>query len=143
MERILSISLTPAMERILSLEQEAQLIQWIEEEIDLNQTVTKDRIKKRVCTMFTERVGKPRDSVSDDWWLNFRNRHPEIKLKLVKFQDLKRPDAAKTLDKAGFWERAWEIIERNRIKPQNVVNIDEKGILFTKSNFKVIFTYKY
>ncbi|KAM9986596.1 hypothetical protein ACTFIY_011024 [Dictyostelium cf. discoideum] len=62
-----------SMERILSLDQEAQLIQWIEEEIDLNHAVTKDRIKKRVCTMFTERVGKPRDSVSDDWWLNFRN----------------------------------------------------------------------
>ncbi|KAM9984741.1 hypothetical protein ACTFIY_009170 [Dictyostelium cf. discoideum] len=37
-----------SMERILSLDQEAQLIQWIEEEIDLNHAVTKDRIKKRV-----------------------------------------------------------------------------------------------
>ncbi|KAM9960849.1 hypothetical protein ACTFIW_010005 [Dictyostelium discoideum] len=46
----------------------AQLIQWIEDEIDLNRAVTKDRVKKRVCTMYTERVGKPRDSVSDDWW---------------------------------------------------------------------------
>ncbi|KAM9956335.1 hypothetical protein ACTFIR_003048 [Dictyostelium discoideum] len=88
--------------------------------------------------MYTERVGKSRDTVSDDWWLNFRNRHPEIKLKLLKFQDQKRIDAAKDLDKAAFWLRAWEIIQKNKIKPENVVNIDEKGILFTKSNSKVV-----
>ncbi|KAM9992789.1 hypothetical protein ACTFIY_010253 [Dictyostelium cf. discoideum] len=123
-------------ERILSLEQESLLIKWIEDEIDLNHAVTKDRIKKKVCTMYTERVGKSRDTVSDDWWLNFRNRHPEIKLKLLKFQDQKRIDATKDLDKAAFWLRAWEII--HKIKPENVVNIDEKGILFTKSNSKVV-----
>ncbi|KAM9997064.1 hypothetical protein ACTFIZ_002027 [Dictyostelium cf. discoideum] len=98
-------------ERILSLEQKSLLIKWMEDEIDLNHAVTKDRIKKR---------------------------HPEIKLKLLKFQDQKRIDAAKDLDKAAFWLRAWEIIHKNKIKPENVVNIDEKGILFTKSNSKVV-----
>ncbi|GAM25330.1 hypothetical protein SAMD00019534_085040, partial [Acytostelium subglobosum LB1] len=81
----------PSTKRLLEAEQEDMLVKEIEMSFAHYKPMTKRQVLTRVVEMFTERTGTSRDKLpSDDWWKEFKKRHPTLKLRKLKQQDLVR-----------------------------------------------------
>ncbi|KAM9990283.1 hypothetical protein ACTFIY_006334 [Dictyostelium cf. discoideum] len=107
--------------RLLLAEQEKSLLKYLEEIINNNIAVTKEMVLDMVLSLFKERTGITKESISNEWWREFKQRNPNIKLKNISFQD-----------------KIWDVVTTKQISPELIFNEDEKGVVFTKAKKRVI-----
>ncbi|KAM9980555.1 hypothetical protein ACTFIY_002845 [Dictyostelium cf. discoideum] len=124
--------------RLLLAEQEKSLLKDLEEIINNNIAVTKEMVLDMVLSLYKERTGITKESISNEWWREFKQRNPNIKLKNISFQDKARLEAEKTLDIKAFWQKIWDVVTTKQISPEFIFNVDEKGVVFTKAKKRVI-----
>ncbi|KAM9995760.1 hypothetical protein ACTFIY_001934 [Dictyostelium cf. discoideum] len=118
-------------------EQEKILLKDLEI-INNNIAVTKEMVLDMVLSLYKERTGITKESISNEWWREFKQRNPNLKLKNISFQDKARLEAEKTLDIKAFWQKIWDVVTTKQISPEFIFNVDEKGVVFTKAKKRVI-----
>ncbi|EFA78111.1 hypothetical protein PPL_08759 [Heterostelium album PN500] len=124
--------------RYLTEAEELEMIKMVEESNTKNIPITKENILNWVVGKVYDKYGYTMSRhPGRDWWTKLKQKHPILKLRKVKFQDEARLKAEKEADIQGFIKSVHKVIVENQIQPKNVINSDEKGVLFTKMNQKV------
>ncbi|EFA74944.1 hypothetical protein PPL_11978 [Heterostelium album PN500] len=124
--------------RYLTEAEELEMIKMVEESNTKNIPITKENILNWVVGKVYDKYGYTMSRhPGRDWWTKLKQKYPILKLRKVKFQDEAILKAEKEADIQGFIQRVHKVIVENQIQPKNVINSDEKGVLFTKMNQKV------
>ncbi|EFA81388.1 hypothetical protein PPL_05373 [Heterostelium album PN500] len=123
--------------RYLTEAEELEMIKMVEESNTKNIPITKENILNWVVGKVYDKYGYTMSRhPGGDWWTKLKQKYPILKLRKVKFQDEARLKAEKEADIQGFIKSVHKVIVENQIQPKNVINSDEKGVLFTKMNQK-------
>ncbi|KAN0033051.1 hypothetical protein ACTA71_011259 [Dictyostelium dimigraforme] len=70
--------------RILSKDQEAQLLVELEQIIDQGIPVTREMAMDMALKLYKDRTGIAKETLSDEWWRVYRKDNPSVKLKITK-----------------------------------------------------------
>jgi hypothetical protein len=111
--------------RHLSKDQEARLVSWILRQESLGYAPSHSQI--RTCVEALLKQQNNEQKVRLNWVSKFIKRHPEIKNKRGRRQEANRFNSF--TPKAVHWYFDIREKEYGWIKPENVVNVDEGGIM--------------
>ena len=65
-----------------------------------------------------------------NWHNRFLARHSEVKLRYAQYLEKCRAKAAASIEEQRKWyKKLWSLIWQYNIKPDNIWNLDEKGII--------------
>jgi hypothetical protein len=70
--------------------------------------------------------------IGKNWHFGFLNRHQTIKKKLSQPIDRNRLTACTPANLESFYKLLKQIVNENRIKLRNILNMDEKGFIMGK-----------
>jgi hypothetical protein len=111
--------------QLLYKSQEAILITWILRQEALGYTPSHSQVRATVAALLRQQ-GRERP-IGIHWLARFIKRHPEIDTKVVKRQEAARFNSFTPM--AVNWYFDIRESEYGWIKPENMVNVDEGGIM--------------
>jgi Tc5 transposase DNA-binding domain len=110
-----------ADEQLLTPAQEEILVKWIKVQGHRGVPMT----YRSVAHAAGEISGKP---VGEVWPKRFRKRHPDLKMKKTTGLEKARAKALNPSAVNGFYDMLSDVIKEYDILPENIYNMDEKGI---------------
>jgi len=128
--------------QILAAGEEKALVQWILEVSEHGYPPRKGQVRQMAEDVRQRRLAKINDasmilveypSIGDEWVDRFIRRHPCLKTTFARRIDASRMKEI-TADAILLWlNETWETIEKFRINPQNIYNMDESGFAIGSS----------
>jgi hypothetical protein len=83
---------------------------------------------------------KVSDTIGKNWITQFLNRHPVLAAKLARRMDRQRVFASNATIIADHFKKLGKIIQRERFRPHQISNVDEKGIILGYSSMSKVIT---
>ena len=108
-------------EQLLSAAQEEVLVAWIKVMGKRGLPMTPHLVRDRVADL----IGKP---VGESWVDRFKKRHPDLKIKWTTSLEKCRAECLNPTLVNEFYDLLEEVICTYNITPENIYNMDEKGV---------------
>src|SRR5204862_2710986 len=108
-------------EQLLSAAQEEVLVAWIKVMGKRGLPMTPHLVRDRVADL----IGKP---VGESWVDRFKKRHPDLKIKWTTSLEKCHAECLNPTLVNEFYDLLEEVICAYNITPENIYNMDEKGI---------------
>ncbi len=105
--------LTPPQERVLA--------EWAKELAKRAIPWTKDMLREKAQLICKKEV-------SEKWVYRFLKRNPDLKLRWTQGLESPRAGALNETVVAEFYQLLAETVEKYQVKPENIYNMDEKGV---------------
>lgn len=110
-----------AHEQNLSPAQEQILVDWVKVQGQRGIPLS----LASVTDYASDIAGKP---MGDSWIRRFRSRHPDLSLKMTSSLEECRASSLTPAAVAGFYDLLEEVVTQYQVPPENIYNMDEKGI---------------
>ena len=107
--------------------EELELMNWIGQMVDHGFIVTKTDILNKATTMYQTKT-KSSKTVSNGWYDDFRERHPELVKRACSHITQLRIQSQQPERISHFFTTLDTIIKQNNISPDRIYNCDETGI---------------
>jgi hypothetical protein len=114
-------SLAAESQQCLSYTQETQLVDWIKEMGRRGLPMTPALIIEYASEIHGKRLG-------EKWLRLFRKRNPDLKARWASGLEACRAQAVNRTVVSEFYDILQELVETYQIPPENIYNMDEKGI---------------
>ncbi len=106
---------------LLTPPQERGLADWAKELAKRAIPWTKDTLREKAQLICKKQV-------SDNWIYRFIKRNPDLKLRWTQGLESPRAGALNEAIVAEFYRILAETVEKYQVKPENIYNMDEKGV---------------
>jgi hypothetical protein len=140
-------------DQILSPAAEKAVVKWILKLDDYGFPPRLDRLWQMVEKLAVEeraalkarneaegRKNKVHDTIGKNWITQFLNRHPVLAAKLARRMDRQRVFARNATTIADHFRKLGKIIQKERFRPHQISNVDEKGIILGYSSKSKVIT---
>jgi hypothetical protein len=140
-------------DQIISPAAEKAIVKWILKLDDygfpsrldrLWQMVEKRAVEERAALKARYKAeggkNKVHDTIGNNWITQFLNRHPELASKMAKRMDRQRVFANNLTTIADHFKKLGKVIRTERLRPHQITNVDEKGIILGYSSKSKVIT---
>ena len=113
---------------ILTQEEKCQFIDYIQMMVLWGHPMTPSQLKSKVAEITQSRITSFKNGIPRDSWVKyFRDRHPDLVLRVLQGLDYKRAKTFNQQTMAQFYTNLENLYNKHHYEPQCIWNIDETG----------------
>lgn len=124
---------------LLTIQQEKSIIRFIQFYDDWCQPPTYANIADRALELAKENNPEI-TKIGKNWVLRFLKRHPQLRGRLSRQLDRDRAKADNVEIIRDFFQKYRSIIEKFKIRPEDIYNFDEKGVMYGQTGREWVIT---
>jgi hypothetical protein len=119
---------------VLGMEYENELKEWIFEMVNRGFSVNKIMVLQKANAMIKKIKQDDGASLSNGWYVNFRERHPDLVLRVQDHLSKIRKNGEAPEKIRHFFTILQDLIIENRLLPNDIYNCDETGMVRNTSS---------
>ena len=128
---------------ILTNEEEALLIQYIDDMLEVGQPLTPEMLKLKVAEICQGKLIPFKDGIpGDSWFFWFKQRHPHLVMRKPQGLEVARAKAMNPITCHEFYKNLLQLYNKFAYPPSNIWNVDESGCNASKSGLDRVLARK-